>query len=177
MSTSTATLLDDIRGRGIDLTVAGDDLRLRAPRGVLTRDLVETIRAHKGDLLSALGTAPTIESIMARQRWGLPPPVEFPLATAPPMLSANEIHILRGAIERQVETDCPEVLEWLLGEGGQADRYADARDWTSTQCESAAMLDLLLWQRERWIRGSTRQELAEALLDDLEPREREGGEG
>jgi hypothetical protein len=38
----------------ITLAVEGDDLKVRAPKGVLTVELRETIREHKGQLIEAL---------------------------------------------------------------------------------------------------------------------------
>lgn len=163
-------LLDEIRGRGIEIIPVGTDIRCRAPRGVLTPDLVEKIRVHKSELLAALQTGPCLEEPLVRHRWGLPPPEEFPLASDPPRLTRRDMDMLCAAIERQARVDCPGVLEWLLGSGGQADRYEVAYpSWTPAQCDMAAILDLLLWQREGWLEGDTREDHIKSLLEDLEP--------
>lgn len=51
---SPAALLADLRSRGIVLIPAGDALRCRAPRGVVTPDLAQLIREHKPALLALL---------------------------------------------------------------------------------------------------------------------------
>ncbi|MFI9722931.1 amino acid adenylation domain-containing protein [Streptomyces sp. NPDC052396] len=47
-------LLTELRGRQVTLTADGDQLRCRAPQGVLTDDLLATIRAHRDELLAHL---------------------------------------------------------------------------------------------------------------------------
>ena len=49
-----ATLLADLRHRGIELTAEGDRLRYRAPRGVLSPELIADLRSHKRELLAEL---------------------------------------------------------------------------------------------------------------------------
>ncbi|ETX03398.1 MAG: hypothetical protein ETSY1_00110 [Candidatus Entotheonella factor] len=47
--------LADLRRQQVTLWVEGDQLRLKAPKGVLTESLVEQIREHKADILTFLG--------------------------------------------------------------------------------------------------------------------------
>jgi hypothetical protein len=55
-------LLAELRERGVELAVDGDKIRYRAPRGVLTADLKEAMRACKPDLLAALAQEPVSRS-------------------------------------------------------------------------------------------------------------------
>jgi hypothetical protein len=62
-----ATLLADLRSRGIELTADGDQLRYRGPAAVFTPEVIETIRRFKSELLAALAaevgeTAASVES-------------------------------------------------------------------------------------------------------------------
>ncbi len=47
-------LLADLAARDVRLSVAGDRLRVNAPRGVLTTELRRTLSEHKVELLSLL---------------------------------------------------------------------------------------------------------------------------
>ena len=49
-----AELLQEARRRGIILEADGESIRYRAPRGSLTADLHEAMRARKAELLQAL---------------------------------------------------------------------------------------------------------------------------
>ena len=51
---TVASLLADLRARGVHLEPAGLQLRYRAPRGALTSDLMEAIRANREGLLDLL---------------------------------------------------------------------------------------------------------------------------
>ncbi len=50
--TAAERLLADLRRAGATVTVAGTDLRVEAPRGVLEPALRPTVAAHKGELLA-----------------------------------------------------------------------------------------------------------------------------
>jgi hypothetical protein len=51
----TATvLLDELRTRGVHLTIAGEHIAADAPTGVLTEDVRQAIRQHKQELLALL---------------------------------------------------------------------------------------------------------------------------
>ncbi|MFI9237356.1 amino acid adenylation domain-containing protein [Streptomyces sp. NPDC053079] len=56
-ASSIADLLTELSGRQVTLTVDGDRLRCRAPRGTLTDELLATIRARRDELLAHLRTA------------------------------------------------------------------------------------------------------------------------
>ena len=47
-------VLAELRHRGVELFVADGVLRYRAPRGVLTPELLATLSAHKAELLAML---------------------------------------------------------------------------------------------------------------------------
>ena len=49
-----ATLLSELKQRGIDLHLHGDDLGYRAPQGSLTQEILETIRTQKLELIREL---------------------------------------------------------------------------------------------------------------------------
>jgi hypothetical protein len=49
-----AALLYDLRRRGVELSADADRLRYRAPRGVLSPDLLADLRAHKSEVLAEL---------------------------------------------------------------------------------------------------------------------------
>ena len=46
-----AALLDELRNRGVRITVEGENLRCRGPKSALTPELCEKLRRHKADLL------------------------------------------------------------------------------------------------------------------------------
>lgn len=52
--TAISSLLTECQRRGILLEVAGDQLRYKSPRGVLTPELVGELKAHKPELLLEL---------------------------------------------------------------------------------------------------------------------------
>ena len=49
-----AVLMADLKQRGVELAVDGDRLRWRAPEGVVTADVIETLRSHKPEVIAAL---------------------------------------------------------------------------------------------------------------------------
>ena len=49
-----ATLLSDLRSRGVELTADGDRLRYRAPRGVLSSCQLSELKSRKVELLALL---------------------------------------------------------------------------------------------------------------------------
>jgi len=51
--TATA-LLDELRTKGVHLTVEGEHVAVDAPKGVLTDDVRQAIRQHKPELLDLL---------------------------------------------------------------------------------------------------------------------------
>ena len=51
---SVFPLIADLRRRGIELTAKGDRLHYRAPRGVLSPELLAELRSHKPELLAEL---------------------------------------------------------------------------------------------------------------------------
>ena len=51
---NSATLLSDLRRRGVELTAEGDRLHYRAPRGVLSPNLLADLRSHKTEILAEL---------------------------------------------------------------------------------------------------------------------------
>jgi nonribosomal peptide synthetase protein BlmVII len=70
-------LLAELREHGATLTIEGDDVRCAAPRGVLTPQLVERLRAAKPELLHRLRDreiprltgGPTVLSSMQERMW------------------------------------------------------------------------------------------------------------
>lgn len=55
---SVSVLLESLRARGIEVSAAGDKLKTVAPKGALTPELVEGLRAHKAELLALLRELP-----------------------------------------------------------------------------------------------------------------------
>ena len=51
---SAFALMADLRCRGVELTAEGDRLHYRAPRGVLSPELLADLRSHKRELLAEL---------------------------------------------------------------------------------------------------------------------------
>ena len=49
-----ASLLVDLRSRGVTLAAAGDKLRIDAPRGTMTKELLATLAEHKREIIAAL---------------------------------------------------------------------------------------------------------------------------
>jgi len=75
-----------------------------------------------------------------RQRWGLPPGEEIPLATLTPTLRPADVDLLTAHMKRQP----PAVWQWIEDQAG---RYAQ-RDTRRPRPDAflAAALDCLLWQ-------------------------------
>jgi hypothetical protein len=75
-----------------------------------------------------------------RQRWGLPPGEEIPLATMTPTLRPADVDLLTAHMKRQP----PAVWQWIEDQAG---RYAQ-RDTRRPRSDAflAAALDCLLWQ-------------------------------
>ena len=53
---SVLTLIEDLRRRGVELAAKGDRLSCRAPRGVLSPELLDDLRSHKTEILAGLST-------------------------------------------------------------------------------------------------------------------------
>ncbi len=68
--TATA-LLDELRTKGVHLTVEGEHVAVDAPKGVLTDDVRQAIRQHKQELL-ALVEAVEERAAIAEYCGGLP---------------------------------------------------------------------------------------------------------
>ena len=63
---SATALLPDLKKRGVELSIDGDRLRWRAPRGIMTAETVETLRRHKPAIIESLTLpAPEISSSSA----------------------------------------------------------------------------------------------------------------
>ena len=81
--TATA-LLDELRTKGVHLTIEGEHVAVDAPKGALTDDLRQAIRQHKAALLALLAqpmpvhdapaTAPNTQEACTRQEHVPPPP-------------------------------------------------------------------------------------------------------
>jgi hypothetical protein len=56
---SATAVICELRRRGVELSVEGDELRYRAPSGPLTADLREALVVHKVEVLALLRQAPT----------------------------------------------------------------------------------------------------------------------
>ena len=54
-------LLENLQYAGATVEVTGDRLRIDAPVGVVTADLVEQMRAHKAELIELLCASPCAE--------------------------------------------------------------------------------------------------------------------
>lgn len=61
-SLTAVALVHEASRRGVDLTADGDRLRVEAPAGVMTPELLEALRARKVEILEEL------------RRQGVPPP-------------------------------------------------------------------------------------------------------
>ena len=55
---NTATLIEDLKRRGVRLEVQGDQLVVDAPRGILTNEITAALAAHKRELLRSLPSDP-----------------------------------------------------------------------------------------------------------------------
>ena len=53
-ASQAAVLIEELRSLGVSLSPEGEQLRYRGSRGVITPDLLERIRARKGELLEIL---------------------------------------------------------------------------------------------------------------------------
>src|SRR5712691_9614929 len=85
----TATVLvDELRTKGVHLTVEGEHVALDAPQGVLTEDLRQAIRMHKAAILALLtqpapaqdapATGPSTQATCTRQEYGPSSPPPYP---------------------------------------------------------------------------------------------------
>ena len=71
--TALAELLADCRARGIRLIPTGDDrLTIDAPEDALTPDLIERLKACKGELLAILRPAPDVALVAPAARKDAP---------------------------------------------------------------------------------------------------------
>ena len=85
--TATA-LLDELRTKGVHLTLEGQHVAVDAPKGVLTDDVRQAIRQHKAALLALLAqpapahdaaaTAPSTQEVCPRQEHASPLPPPYP---------------------------------------------------------------------------------------------------
>ena len=57
MSRALSALLEELRAKRVDLKLDGEQLRLQAPKGVLTPQLQQELRQQKGELLRFLRAA------------------------------------------------------------------------------------------------------------------------
>jgi len=156
---TAASLLEELDRRNVRLSVDGDRLRYKAPRGSLTPKLKEEVRLLKPEVIQALHA-----DVIARQRWGLAPTLDIPLASGPPLLDKEQRALLVAKIQRQ---SSQEVLAWILSDGGQADKYETARKWPSGDCDMAAVVDVLLWQNQRTLKSEARAEALQELMSLL----------
>ena len=60
------TLISDLRRRGVELIAEGDYLRYRAPRGVLSPELLTELRSNKTKILAELGEGGPDHSLFAQ---------------------------------------------------------------------------------------------------------------
>ena len=160
-------LIRQLRERQVVLFPCGDKIRWRAPKGAITLELKSEIRKHKDELL-----AQARSSLCVRHRWGSSPPRPLSLAVHPPQLSEKDRDLVRGAINRQPIA----VFHWILGndhQQGQADRYGAEKHWPWSECNMAAAVDCLLWQREWQLKDLTRPQALQALLQELADTEDE----
>jgi hypothetical protein len=85
---SATVLLDELRTKGMHLTIAGEHLAVDAPKGVLTDDVRQAIRQHKAALLALLaqpapapdaaGTALCHQEVCTHQKYRPPFPPPYP---------------------------------------------------------------------------------------------------
>ncbi len=96
------------------------------------------------DTTAAPKPTPTVSAapaVITRQRWGLPPSCEIPLATRPPSLAEFDHRLVMEHMNRQP----PEAIRWALD---RANEYATTRQWPARTCDVAGALDVILWQRQ-----------------------------
>lgn len=67
-TSDTAALVDELANRGIRLLLVGDGLKLDAPKGALTPDLIQRIKADKPALLRLVGDRDYVARNPTRQR-------------------------------------------------------------------------------------------------------------
>ena len=161
-------LLEELDRRHVQLTPSNGMLRYRAPKGALTRELIDSIVAQKTEILRVL-ERPSSKGILDLQRWGWASPTEVPLAESRPIVTDYERRLVSEAISRQKNIPgCEGVVRWIVGDGRQADRYEAEKGWPQADCLTAACIDVLLWQREDFLSGETHEERVDALLDRLD---------
>jgi hypothetical protein len=68
----TSSLIDTLRAQGWGFAVDGQDLRIRSPKGALTDELRQAIRAEKAAIMTVLAAE--------RQRAQMPPQADDPVA-------------------------------------------------------------------------------------------------
>ena len=133
--TATA-LLDELRTRGVHLTIEGEHVAVDAPKGALTDALRQAIRAHKPDLLRLLAqTTSAHESPLA----------EVPVLRPSAVLGPSSQHI------EDLET-C--ALTWRFWERpGACHACGTTRRWRSiynvvvcVRCHPPADTALVAWE-------------------------------
>jgi hypothetical protein len=74
---TASTLLSELQALGAKLGVAGDQIRIEAPRGVVSPELLAELRAHKPELIELLTWPP--ECLEAEREHGHPSARLYPL--------------------------------------------------------------------------------------------------
>ena len=113
-----ATLISDLRRRGVELTAEGDRLHYRAPRGVLSPELLADLRSHKPEILAELSTPfAQLDSDWAAA-WG----------------RAQEGFAVHGISPTRETREAVTVIELWISDGGPPRRglsVEDLESWTS----------------------------------------------
>ena len=110
-----AKLLDDLRSKGVRLTVEGEHVALDAPQGVLTEDLRQAIRQHRQELLALLApSAPAHDGAATVPSTQVPRPHQEHVPPSPPPYPGHPV----GAPFR------PGQRVWLYRWDDQTPRFA-----------------------------------------------------
>ena len=163
---TTTEIISQAKAAGLRLRAEGDKLVLSADQPP-AQELVIKIQQHKAAVIEALNRESCEESEESPDRYGVPPDTEIPLAPTPPRLSDRHGDLLTAHVLRQSGGRPGPPLDWVMR---QANRYWDESQprWDNRDCEHAAALDLVLWQRGSWTKARTRLGATKEILEILE---------
>jgi len=81
-------LLSELCRLGITIAIDGDELKLRAPRGVITPQLCNSVAEHKSELIAAFGD-------------GIYPDETLPTVIKIPVWCPNTLTAVRSCVDSQ----------------------------------------------------------------------------
>jgi len=105
----TDDLYNTLKQQGIDFQIEGAQLKLKAPKGVLSTEILETVREHKPAIMNLVSREVVIQRVVTSKGW---PPCEW---LNDEEFTARYMALMSAWRERRIDTDMKdEGLEFLL---------------------------------------------------------------